>query len=116
MMNDAGVDLDALMLYQADKDQFEALVHDFHQYVHRGDVQLVAGEILDWGLHQKDPAGPKEMYRRETKAIDELYADGPAKGVFFHDLSRALWGRLGPWGTRGWLDETKRAVQYFKAQ
>jgi hypothetical protein len=114
MMNDAGVDADALMMYEADKDQYAAIIHDFHAYVHRADVQLVVGDIMDWPLHQKDPAGPKELYRRSVQAIDHIYADGPAYGVFFHDAARALGGRLGPWGTRGWLDEARRAVKHVK--
>jgi len=116
MMNDAGVDVDALMLYEATKEQYDALVGDWHRYVHRGDVQLVVGDVIDWPLHQRDPAGPGEFYRRETKAVDEIYADGPAAGVFFHDAARALWGRVGPWGTRGWMDAAKRATEYVKSR
>ena len=114
MMNDAGVDLDSLMLYEATQEQFNALIHDWHAYVKRGDVQLVVGDIMDWGLHQKSPAGPKEFGRRMKLAIDEIYQDGPASGIFFHDLGRALWGRLGPWGTRGWMNEAKATAQYFR--
>ena len=116
MFNDAGVDADALMLYQADKAQFDAMVHDWHHYAKRGDVQLIVGEIFDWPLHQRDPAGPKEFYRRTATAVDQIYSDGPAYGVFFHDASRALSGRLGPWGTRGWMNAAKRAVEHVKAQ
>jgi hypothetical protein len=48
--------------------------------------------------------------------VDEIYADGPARGVFFHDIGRALFGRLGPWGTRGWLDQARRVARYVKAK
>ena len=41
-------------------------------------MQLIVGDIVDWPLHQKDPAGPGEMYRRLAAAEDEIYADGPA--------------------------------------
>jgi hypothetical protein len=115
MMNDAGIDMDALMLYEADKEQFDALVSDWRKYVNKGDVQLVVGDVIDWPLHQKDPAGPAEFYRRSKKAIDEIYGDGPASGVFIHDLDRALRGRTGPWGTKGWMDEAKRAIAYIKS-
>ena len=107
MMNDAGVDYDALMFYQADKPQYAAMVKAWHEYARRADVQLVPGDIFDWGLHQKDPAGPAEFTRRMKLAVDEVYADGPAKGVFYHDLARLLWGRLGPWGTKGWADAAR---------
>lgn len=116
MMNDAGVDADSLMLYEADKEQFGAIMHDWHDYVRRGDVQLVVGDVIDWPLHQKSADGPKELGRRMKRAIDEIYADGPAAGVFFHDLGRALYGgRLGRWGTRGWMEQVRDTIRYFRA-
>ena len=116
MMNDAGVDYDALMFYEADKTQYDAMVKDWHAYVRRGDVQLVPGDIFDWGLHQKDPAGPAEFGRRLKRAIDDVYGDGPARAVFYHDLARLLWGRLGPWGTKGWADEARTISRYVKSR
>ncbi len=113
MMNDAGVDADALMLYEATRGQFDQLVHDWHDYVRRGDAQLLAGDVIDWPLHQRSPDGPKEFSRRMRMAIDKVYEDGPVSGIFFHDLGRALWGRVGPWGTRGWMDEARRVADYF---
>ena len=116
MMNDAGIDYDALMFYEADKPQYDAMLKDWHAYVKHGDVQLVPGDIFDWGLHQKDPAGPAEFGRRMRRAIDDVYSDGPAKAVFYHDLARLLWGRLGPWGTKGWADETRKISLYVKSK
>jgi hypothetical protein len=116
MMNDAGIDYDAPMFYQADKPQFEAMLKDWHGYVRRGDVQLAPGNIFDWGLHQKDPAGPAEFGRRLKRAIDEVYGDGPARAVFYHDLARLLWGHLGSWGTQGWADEARKISTYVKSR
>lgn len=114
MMNDAGVDIDALMFYEADKPQYEAMVRSWHDYVKRGDVQLMPGNIFDWGLHQKDPAGPKEFGRRMRLAVDEVYGDGRASAIFYHDIARLLWGRLGPWGTRPWAEEAAALSRYVK--
>ncbi len=114
MMNDAGVDADALMLYQADRPQFEEILREFHSYVHEGDAQLIVGDVIDWPLHQRSPDGPRELYRRVMEAARGIYVDGPARGIFFHDLKRALHGSLGPWGTRGWLRQARRAVDDFK--
>ncbi|MBI5631186.1 MAG: hypothetical protein HY921_09925 [Elusimicrobia bacterium] len=115
MMNDAGVDADALMLYEATGPQFHDLIQDWNGYVKRRDAQLVVGDVIDWPLHQRHPEGPKEFYRRSILAIDKIYSDGPAAGVFFHDLSRALWGRVGPWGTKAWMDEARNAARYFRS-
>ena len=114
MFNDAGVDADALMLYEADSAQYKALLSDWSGYVHRGDAQLVVGDVVDWPLHQRDPDGPKEFYRRTMLAASGIYGDGPARGIFIHDLGRALWGRLGPWTTRDWMDAARAAVRNFK--
>ncbi len=114
MMNDAGVDIDALMFYEADKAQYGAMMKSWNSYVRTGDVQLLPGDIFDWGLHQKDEAGPGEFGRRMRAAVSGVYADGPARGVFYHDMARLLWGRLGPWGTRGWADEARKISRYVK--
>lgn len=116
MMNDAGVDIDALMFYEADKPQYSAMMKSWNEYVKRGDVQLLPGNILDWGLHQKDEAGPGEFGRRLKIAVSGVYGDGPARGVFYHDMARLIWGRLGPWGTRGWADEARKISQFVKSQ
>jgi hypothetical protein len=116
MMNDAGVDIDALMFYEADKPQYSAMMKSWHEYVKTSDVQLLPGDIFDWGLHQKDEAGPAELGRRMKAAISGVYADGPAHGVFYHDMARLLWGRLGPWGTRGWADEALKISKFVKSQ
>ena len=116
MFNDAGVDADALMLYEATAQQYEALVKDWHAYIRRGDAQLVVGDVVDWPLHQRAPDGPGDFYRRMARAVDGIYADGPARGIFIHDLDRALHGRLGPWSTLQWMDEAKRAVQYVRSR
>ena len=116
MMNDAGVDYDALMFYEADKPQYDAMLKAWHGYVRRGDVQVIPGDIFDWGLHQKDPAGPAEFGRRMRRAVDDVYGDGPAQAVFFHDAARLLWGRLGPWGTRAWADEALKISRYVKSR
>jgi len=61
---------------------------------------------MDWPLHQYAPEGPKEFYRRAC-APSTGYSDGHAAGVFFHDFKPRSVGRLGPWGTRAWMDEAK---------
>ncbi|MBI4347541.1 MAG: hypothetical protein HY553_11845 [Elusimicrobia bacterium] len=115
MMNDAGVDADALMLYEADSKQFEHILRSFNAYVGRHDAQLMVGDVVDWPLHQR--RGPKELRRRLAAAIDRVYGDGePPAGLFVHDVGRALWGRLGPYTTRQWMDAARDAVRQLKAR
>lgn len=116
MMQDAGADIDAVMLYEATRPQFNELLRDWHAYVRQNHVNLVVGDVIDWPLHQfiQTPPGPAEFFRRSREAIDRIYADGPARGVFVHDLNRALKGRRGPYNTRQWLQEGAHAVRYLR--
>lgn len=116
MINDAGVDYDALMLYEADREQFDFMVKEWGRYMKRADAQLLVGDAVDWPLHQRDPSGPGEFGRRTLAASEAVYSDGPAAGVFVHDLSRALWGRTGPWGTLPWMEEARKVIKQFKAR
>ncbi|MCX5789404.1 MAG: hypothetical protein NTX64_12990 [Elusimicrobia bacterium] len=113
MMNDAGVDADALMLYEANVEQFEAILKDFNGYVRRPDGQLVVGDVVDAPLHQG--SGPGEMRRRLDEAVDRVYADGrPPAGLFIHDAGRALWGRLGPATTKQWMDAARASIRHLR--
>jgi len=116
MMNDAGVDEDALMFYEADREQFNAMLNDWHAYVRRGDVQVVPGDIFSWGLHQDDPDGPAEFARRLRQAVSRVYGDGPAGAVFFHDVGRLLYGDLGPWDAREWADAARSVAADLKSK
>ncbi|HAH06338.1 MAG TPA: hypothetical protein DCM05_07385 [Elusimicrobia bacterium] len=115
MFSDAGADALALMMYEADRVQFAQIMKDWRGYVRQGDAQLVAGNIVDWPLHQRSPKGPAEFGRRLDWAARAITPDGPAAGLFIHDLERALNGRLGPYTTRDWMDEARRVVRRFKA-
>jgi hypothetical protein len=113
MMNDAGVDMDALMLYEATAPQFEDMVNAWHNYIRRGDAQLIVGDVVDWPLHQRSPRGPGEFTYRLEHAIRYIYQDGPAGGIFMHDLARALWGRLGPYSTLDWMQAARDLAIHF---
>ncbi len=112
MMTDAGVDIDAVMLYEADREQFANMMHDWPAYVRSGQAQVIAGEVLDNPLHQG--GGPDEYRRRAREAAQKMYADARVPGMFIHDLSRGLWGRLKPYGSRQWLEAARQAVLEFR--
>lgn len=116
MMNDAGADIVALMFYEADKPQYAAMLKGWNAYLKSGDAQVMPGDIFDWPLHQRDPAGPAEFGRRMKAAVTGVYGDAPARGVFYHDLARLTSGRLGAWGTRGWADEARKISDFVKSQ
>lgn len=105
MMNDAGADIIAVMLYESDLEQLDRFVEDWHNYLKKGDANLIVGDDYDWPLHQytMNPAGPEDFYQRTLKAMKNIYGDGPVSGLFTHDLARALWGRRGPYPSQEWI-------------
>jgi len=105
MMNDAGSDIIAIMLYESDYTQLDCFVEEWHNYLKKGDANLIVGDDYDWPLHQYtiNPAGPEDFYGRTLKAMDNIYGDGPVSGIFTHDLARALWGRKGAYPSKEWI-------------
>ena len=105
MMNDAGADIIAVMLYESDLGQLDRFVEDWHNYLKKKDANLIVGDDYDWPLHQYtlNPAGPEDFYGRTLKAMENIYGDGFVSGIFTHDLARALWGRRGPYPSQEWV-------------
>lgn len=118
MMNDAGADLDAVMLYECDRGQFNDLIKEWSRYVGKNQVNLLAGDVVDWNLHQKviNPPGPQEFYERLMLAHHKMSADGKIKGFFWHDLARGLWGRLGPYSINEWAIAGAAALSQLRQE
>lgn len=117
MFTDAGADMDAVMLYEADRVQFNVLLDDWNSYMKKGDAALLVGDVVDWDLHQRitNPPGPQEFYNRLVEATDRIYGNSTAEGLFVHDLVRALWGkRKGPYKPKEWLLAGGAAITEMK--
>lgn len=96
MLNDAGVDFIALMLYEATRDEFDYMMTSWPKYISEGQTNLVLGNCLNKHLLENKwypgQIQPKEYYDRSVIALRKLYPDGVPEGVFWHDLDRALSG------------------------
>jgi len=105
MMNDAGLDLDAVMIYESNAQQCFEMTNVWSQYLKGDEVQLMAGEQIDWILLQKStvPPAPEEFYWRLTDAIKGTTDGGRVKGLFWHDMFRGIRGRKGPHNSQEWL-------------
>lgn len=110
---DAGSDIDAIMLYEADKEQFSTMMTDWSSYIKKGDTRVIVGDIVDAPLHQGE--GVEEFKRRMRAAMRGIYSDGPADGIFVHDLARALWGRKGGFSTQEWMSAAREIITEFKS-
>jgi hypothetical protein len=105
MMRDAGVDMNGIMLYEADGQQYRGLLSQWNAYTRDSKFNLVVGNTFDWRLHQKtlNPSGPEEMVRRTLAAVEKFQEGKPVRGIFMHDLARALRGNLGPYPPQEWF-------------
>ncbi len=96
MMNDAGVDFVALMLYEATRDEFDYMMLSWPQCIKDNQANLVLGNCLNEHLLDNKwypgQIAPKEYFDRSVTALEKLYPDGVPEGIFWHDMDRALSG------------------------
>lgn len=112
MFANAGVALDAVMLYECDRKQFDMMVNDWREYCDATLIPLAVGEEVDWVVHQRTlrPSGPEEMYSRLRTATKSMAHKGLPRAMFWHDLSRALYSkRKGPYQGLEWAVAGARA-------
>jgi hypothetical protein len=96
MFFDAGVSYDAVMLYEASQSQFARLLKQWNSYIDADQGNILVGSCVDYKLLDSDKlTPPEEFFRRNTEAYKHISRGGFAKGIFFHDIARAFWGRKG---------------------
>ncbi len=115
MFQDAGADIVAVMMYEADRRRFNDFVRGWKDYLAGTRVNLVVGNQVDWPVHQHTvyPSGPQEFGVRLEKGIGELASPVNLKGAFINDFSRILSGRRGPYEKNEWLAASGRAFSLF---
>lgn len=105
MLTDAGADALAVMLYQIESlKHFELMTSQWREYK-VNNCNLLPGNQLDFHWHQnmtKPRAAPEEFYRRIMVAHSSFQAGSVCLGTFWHDISRALEGQVGPYPGREW--------------
>gem|GEM_PF-579212 len=119
MMRDAGIDLDAVMLYEADEMMFRGLVSHWGSYARRDQFDVIVGDQTDWVLHQKTliPSGPESYVDRLLRAARGFSTDRkPARGFFIHDIHRMLTNgkRMGPYKTMEWMTAAGYAISELR--
>ncbi len=107
MFQDAGADFETVMLYECDGRQFENLLKQWRKYNVKN-VNFIVGDQIDFPLHQSSitPPAPEILAERIREAKKIL----KPRGIFINDLSRALWGRKGPFSTIDWLLPAKKEL------
>lgn len=104
MLTDAGVSVNAVMLYEITKPLFPFMMKAWRGYLKPGQSPLIAGNTVDWNLHDKsvEPPGPEEFYNRLMEGMTTLNGGKAVHGVFFHDFDRLIYGRKGPFTATEW--------------
>lgn len=103
MFFDAGVFADAAMLYEANYIQFRNMMVQWPNYMTYNKNNLIIGNASDLKFLDGEMGSYGLEYLRRTKtAYTKIYREGLAKGIFIHDLSRALWSKrryytIGEW-------------------
>lgn len=96
MFFDAGVTIDAVMLYEANSDQFKRLLQHWKNYLKEGQGNIIVGNCIDQNLLDSQYNNPPdELMRRNIEGYRNIKNNGFASGLFLHDLARGLWGRRG---------------------
>ena len=92
MFFDAGVLIDAIMLYEANTIQFKNMMIQWPNYMRNNLNNLVIGNASDIRFLDGSSYNTAIEYMSRTRrGYQNIYREGFAKGIFLHDLSRALW-------------------------
>jgi hypothetical protein len=104
MLVDAGISFNAPMFYEADAEQYPAMLSDWKAYLADTGGVLVLGQVVDSKLLHPRPGlnGPEEHLKRHLESLGELGPSVDRLGFFWHDLNRAVAGGRGAEGLREW--------------
>ncbi len=110
MFHDAGIDMFAVMMYEADRLRFNHMTRVWQDYIDGFKINMIPGNQIDWPVHQNTvyPAGPEEFGYRLEKTIERMGDN--VRGAFVNDFSRAMWGRKGPYTSMEWLIAAARGL------
>ncbi len=117
MFTDAGVTYDAVMLYEANQIQFRQVLVDWKGYISSKQVNILVGESVDVTLLDSRYLNPpEELVRRTILGSKRITFGGMADGVFWHDISRALWGKRGIYTPKEWFITAGKVFSEFRLE
>lgn len=117
MFTDAGIAFDAVMLYEANQSQFRQVLIDWKGYVASQQVNIIVGQTVDVKLLDSPfLIPPEELVRRTLIGTKKIAFGGLTDGVFWHDVSRALWGRKGVYSEKEWFLTAAKCFSEFRKE
>ncbi len=92
MFFDAGVDFDAIMIYEATRPQHRTMLTQWANYL-AGEYNVLVGNMVDNRLNDGHKRSELEYMRRTLEAEANYNRISRIRGVFFHDISRMIWSK-----------------------
>lgn len=93
MFFDAGIDYDAVMIYEASRAQHVGMLASWPRYL-SGEYNTLVGNMVDNRLQDGSLRPELEFMKRVYESEAKFNRSSRIRGVFFHDISRMLWSRF----------------------
>ena len=93
MFFDAGIDYDAVMIYEASRPQHVGMLAAWPQYL-SGEYNVLVGNMIDNRLQDGSLRPELEYMRRVYESEAKFNRSSRIRGIFFHDVSRMLWSKF----------------------
>ena len=104
MFFDAGIDYDAVMIYEANRAQHVGMLAAWPQYL-SGEYNVLVGNMIDNRLQDGSLRPELEYMRRVYESEAKFNRSSRIRGIFFHDISRMLWSKFrGPNSIKEWAN------------
>lgn len=105
MFFDAGIDYDAVMIYEANRAQHVGMLASWPRYL-SGEYNTLVGNMIDNRLQDGSLRPELEYMKRVYESEAKFNRSSRIRGVFFHDISRMLWSRFRGYGNtiREWAN------------
>ena len=117
MMFDAGAMIDAVMLYEASENQFKNMMVQWKNYMRDNQNNVIIGNASDIRLLDSSTRNPAaDFIYRQVKGYRDVYRSGLAKGLFFHDISRALWSSKRGIDIKEWAIVNGHSVSKYRQE
>ena len=117
MMFDAGAMIDAVMLYEASENQFKNMMIQWKNYMRDNRNNVIIGNASDIRLLESKTRNPAaDFIYRQVKGYRDVYRTGLAKGIFFHDISRALWSSKRGINIKDWSIVNGHAISRYRQE
>ena len=104
MFFDAGIDYDAVMIYEASRPQHVGMLTAWPRYL-SGEYNVLVGNMIDNRLQDGSLRPELEYMRRVYESEAKFNRSSRIRGIFFHDVSRMLWSKFrGPNTIKEWAN------------